>query len=63
MLATLKKVHCMAGSKNERWQSAEDKLKEFARIGYPVKVRQYVCFKMFKETDDETWVGIATRQN
>ena len=63
MLATLKKVQFMAGSKNELWESAEDKLDEFAKIGYPVRVRRYACFRMLKETGDETWVGIATRQS
>ena len=63
MIATLKKVQNMAGSKNELWESAEDKLREFARIGYPMRVRRYVCYRMYKETGDETWVGVATRQN
>ena len=53
----------MAGSKKELWESAEDKLREFARIGYPMRVRRYVCYRMYKETGDETWVGVATRQN
>ena len=49
----------MAGSKNELYESAMDKLDEFASLGYPEKVRQYACHRVGRKTRHQLWFAIA----
>ena len=62
LIATLKKVDFMAGSKNELYESAMDKLAEFASLGYPEKVRQYACHRVGRETRHQLWFAVARDQ-
>ena len=62
LIATLKKVDAMAGNKSERFESAMHKLKEFADLGYPTKVRQYACHRVGRETGQPIWFGVAKQQ-
>jgi len=62
LIATLKKVDSMAGNKSERFESAMHKLREFADLGYPVKVRQYACYRVGRETGQTIWNGVAKQQ-
>ena len=41
LIATLKKVDAILASDcEEKWESATDKLQEFAALGYPARVRR-----------------------
>jgi hypothetical protein len=62
LIATLKKIDAMAGNKSERFESAMHKLKEFADLGYPTKVRQYACHRVGRETGQSIWFGVAKQQ-
>lgn len=63
LIATLKKVDRMAGNKSERFVSAMHKLKEFADLGYPVRVRQYACYRVERETGQRIWLAVAKQQS
>ena len=62
LIATLKKVDFMAGNQTERYESALDKLAEFASLGYPPKVREYACQRVGRETNQRIWFAVAKQQ-
>ena len=62
MMATLKKVDFMAGDDEERFESAIDKLREFAQLGYPNRELASACFRMVQETQQPIWALVAKAQ-
>ena len=50
MQAALRKVHHMASDQGMLYKSAQDKLREFTRAGYPKGVRRYVCVVYFVQS-------------
>ena len=62
LLATLKKVDCMASDEAERLESALDKLREFEDLGYPVAVRRQACRIIAEETGGMAWLLAAAKQ-
>ena len=62
LIATLKKVDCMASDVDMRFESAQAKLQEFARLGYPANMRKYVCQRVGRETQQPVWFQLAKRQ-
>ena len=66
MQAALRKVHHMASDAGMLYKSAQDKLREFARAGYPKGVRRYVCVGLGHATQPQemkhTWFVISKLQ-
>ena len=62
MQAALRKVHHMASDAGMLYKSAQDKLREFARAGYPKGVRRYVCVGLGHATGNEAWFVISRLQ-
>ena len=60
--AALRKVHHMASDGGMLYKSAQDKLREFTRAGYPKGVRRYVCVGLGHATGNEAWFVISKLQ-
>ena len=63
LLATLRKVHNMASNASQLLFSGAEKLKEFAKLGYPRGIRKTMCGIMARDTEDYTWYRILHTQN
>jgi hypothetical protein len=62
MNATLKKVDSLAGQGSELLESGLHKLREYANLGYPRKIRKEACFRMVDETGHKLWAAVAKAQ-
>ena len=62
MVATLKKVDFMASDDFERFESARDKLREFADLGYPTKMRREACGVLIRERPSMAWAIVGAMQ-
>ena len=62
MFATLKKVDFMASDDIEKFQSAQDKLREFEFLGYPASMRRNVCGMMLRERPSVAWALVGAMQ-
>ena len=63
LIATLKKVDAILASDcEEKWESATDKLQEFAALGYPARVRRGACGVVAAERQDPMWLTMAATQ-
>jgi len=62
MIATLKKVDFMASDDFERFESARDKLREFADLGYPAGMRREACGVLIKERPSVAWAIVGAMQ-
>ena len=62
LVATLKKVNFMAGDGKELMESAMEKLREFADLGYPVQVRKSACYRVGREVERTEWIMVAAAQ-
>ena len=60
--AALRKVYHMASDDGMLYKSAQDKLREFTRAGYPKGVRRYVCVGLGHATGNEAWFRISRLQ-
>ena len=60
--AALKKVHLMASDNGMLFKSAKDKLREFAKAGFPSGVRRYVCVGLGHVTRNDTWFILSSIQ-
>ena len=58
----LRKVYYMASDDGMLYKSAQDKLREFTRAGYPKGVRRYVCVGLGHATGNEAWFVISKMQ-
>jgi len=62
LAGTLSKVNVMASDDTQLFYSANEKLKEFTRLGYPVGIRKYMCHSMAFKTGNKTWYAIGKAQ-
>ena len=62
MIATLKKVDFMASDEFERFESARDKLRDFADLGYPAGMRREACGVLIKERPSVAWAIVGAMQ-
>ena len=62
MVSTLKKVDCMASDDAELFESAVDKLREFADLGYPARMRRKACSVVEQEGGSHVWRLVAASQ-
>ena len=62
LVATLKKVDVMASDGRELLESAADKLKEFAVLGYPARARKHACRVMVEGGACAVWQLIGAVQ-
>ena len=60
LLAALKKVHKMANNEEQLRISAQAKIREFDRAGYPFGVIKYMCNIMTTTTGSHVWKNIKT---
>ena len=61
-MATLRKVDKAASSRLQLVQSAEAKLQEFARLGYPKGIRRFMCAIMARDTSNTAWRYVRSQQ-
>ena len=52
----------MAGDEHEEFESALHKLREFAQLGYPMRVRRRACYKVRDDTGRMMWREVAKTQ-
>ena len=55
LLAVLRRVNAAASDKKILYESAQAKLGEFKKLGYPCGVRRYACAVMAAEFNELTW--------
>ena len=59
LMGVMKKVAMMASDTEQFVESVHDKLREFAQLGYPVKLLRLACFRMYGNTAESTWAHVA----
>ena len=59
LMGVMRKVAMMASDTEQFVESVHDKLREFAQLGYPMKLLRLACFRMYGNTAESTWAHVA----
>ena len=62
MFNCLRKVAKSASDEHQLFYSALAKLKEFEQLNYPVGIRRFACTILARDTGNDAWLQVRSRQ-